>query len=114
MDLADSIHFGCRYTGVILGTVLIIAGFPWLEKIHLFHLPADIVIDRPRFKFLLPMLIVSAVLSLLAWLMRRQPDDISRRPGRQEGLFGFSYFIPTAQRALKKIVMVGEGRRTPL
>jgi Protein of unknown function (DUF2905) len=66
MDLADSIPFGCRYTGVILGTVLIIAGFPWREKIHLFHLPGDIVIDRPGFKFLLPMMIVSAIISLLA------------------------------------------------
>jgi hypothetical protein len=41
---------------------------------HLFHLPGDIVIDRPGFKFFLPittMLIVSVVLSLLAWLLRR-------------------------------------------
>jgi hypothetical protein len=45
---------------------------------------------------------------------RRQLDDISRRPSRQEGLCGFSYFIPSARRALKKIVMVGEGCRTPL
>jgi hypothetical protein len=41
---------------------------------HLFHLPGDIFIDRPGFKFIFPittMLIVSAVLSLAAWLMRR-------------------------------------------
>jgi hypothetical protein len=41
---------------------------------HLFQLPGDILIDRPGFKFIFPittMLIVSAVLSLLAWLMRR-------------------------------------------
>jgi hypothetical protein len=40
----------------------------------LVHLPGDIVIDRPGFKFFFPittMLIVSAVLSLIAWLMRR-------------------------------------------
>lgn len=59
-----------------LGTVLIIAGllWPWLKKVHLFHLPGDIVIDRPGFKFFIPvttMLIVSAVVSILAWLMRR-------------------------------------------
>lgn len=59
-----------------LGTVLIIAGllWPWLRKVHLFHLPGDIVIDRPGFKFFIPittMLIVSAVVSILAWLMRR-------------------------------------------
>jgi hypothetical protein len=41
---------------------------------HLFHLPGDIVIDRPGFKFMFPimtMLIVSVVVSLIAWLMRR-------------------------------------------
>jgi hypothetical protein len=59
-----------------LGTVLIIARllWPWLKKVHLFHLPGDIVIDRPGFKFFIPittMLIVSAVVSILAWLMRR-------------------------------------------
>jgi hypothetical protein len=41
---------------------------------HLFHLPGDIVIDRPGFKFFFPittMLIVSAVLSIIVWLVRR-------------------------------------------
>jgi hypothetical protein len=61
---------------VAIGTALVVAGllWPWLKKLHLFHLPGDIVIDRPGFKFFLPittMLIVSAVLSLIAWLMRR-------------------------------------------
>jgi Protein of unknown function (DUF2905) len=45
-----------------------------LKRMHLFHLPGDIVIDRPGFKFFFPittMLIVSAVVSLIAWLMRR-------------------------------------------
>jgi hypothetical protein len=61
---------------VILGTVLIVIGllWPWLNKLHLFRLPGDIVIDRPGFKFVFPfttMLIVSAVLSILAWFMRR-------------------------------------------
>ena len=40
----------------------------WLVK------PGDVVIDRPGFKFMFPiatMLIISAVLSLLVWLMRR-------------------------------------------
>ncbi len=59
-----------------LGAVLVIAGlaWPWLRKMHLFRLPGDIVIDRPGFKFFFPlttMLIVSVVLSVLAWLMRR-------------------------------------------
>ncbi len=61
---------------VILGTVLIIAGllWPWLKRMNLFHLPGDFVIERPGFKFFFPittMLILSAVLSILAWLMRR-------------------------------------------
>jgi len=61
---------------VAFGTVLIVAGllWPWLKRVHLFHLPGDIVIDRPGFKFFFPittMLIVSVVLSIIAWLMRR-------------------------------------------
>jgi hypothetical protein len=61
---------------IVLGAVLVVAGllWPWLKKVHLFHLPGDIVIDRPGFKFFLPittMLIVSAVLSIVAWLIRR-------------------------------------------
>jgi hypothetical protein len=61
---------------IALGAVLVVAGvfWPWLRRMHFFHLPGDIVIDRPGFKFFLPittMLIVSAGLSLLAWLLRR-------------------------------------------
>ena len=59
-----------------LGTVFILAGllWPWLRRMHLFHLPGDSIIDRPGFKFMFPittMLIISVVLSLLAWLLRR-------------------------------------------
>jgi hypothetical protein len=61
---------------VALGFVLVVAGllWPWLKKINLFHLPGDIIIDRPEFRLFFPittMLIVSAVLSILAWFMRR-------------------------------------------
>jgi hypothetical protein len=61
---------------IAFGTVLVVAGllWPWLKRMHLFHLPGDIVIDRPGFKFFFPittMLIVSVVLSIIAWLMRR-------------------------------------------
>ena len=61
---------------VILGSVLILAGLAWpvLKRLPLFRLPGDIVIDRPGFKFFFPlttMLLVSAALSLLAWLLRR-------------------------------------------
>jgi hypothetical protein len=61
---------------IIFGTVLIVAGliWPWLRRLPLFHLPGDIVIDRPGFKFFFPittMLLLSAVISLLSWLLRR-------------------------------------------
>jgi len=61
---------------ILLGTVLILAGlaWPWLRRLPLFHLPGDIMIDRPGFKFFFPittMLIVSALATLLAWLLRR-------------------------------------------
>ena len=61
---------------IILGTTLVVAGltWPWLRRLPLFHLPGDIVIDRPGFKFFFPlttMLIVSAVISVLSWLLRR-------------------------------------------
>ena len=59
-----------------LGVLLVVAGaaWPWLRKIPLFHLPGDIVIDRPGFRFFLPittMILVSLVLSLIVWLFRR-------------------------------------------
>jgi Protein of unknown function (DUF2905) len=61
---------------IILGTTLVVAGltWPWLRRLPLFHLPGDIVIDRPGFKFFFPittMLLISAVVSLLSWLFRR-------------------------------------------
>jgi len=41
---------------ITLGTILIIAGllWPWLKRVPLFHLPGDIIIDRPEFKFIFP------------------------------------------------------------
>jgi hypothetical protein len=59
-----------------LGAILIVAGllWPWIKSVPLFRLPGDIIIDRPGFKFFLPittMLIVSAALSFLAWIIRR-------------------------------------------
>jgi hypothetical protein len=63
-------------TLVLFGTVLLVAGvaWPWIRRLPLFHLPGDIVIDRPTFKFFFPittMLLVSAVISVLAWIFRR-------------------------------------------
>ena len=61
---------------IIFGTILIVAGliWPWLRRMPLFHLPGDIVIDRPGFKFFFPLttlLLISAIISLLTWLFRR-------------------------------------------
>jgi hypothetical protein len=61
---------------VILGTAILLIGllWPWVRKLPLFKLPGDIVIDRPGFKFFFPittMLLISLVISLLAWLFRR-------------------------------------------
>jgi hypothetical protein len=61
---------------IAFGFLLVIAGlaWPWLRRLPLFHLPGDVVIDRPGFRLFLPfttMLIVSLVLSLILWLMRR-------------------------------------------
>ena len=61
---------------LMLGTVFITAGllWPWLERMHLFHLPGDILMERPGLKFIYPItttLILSAVVSLPVWLMRR-------------------------------------------
>ena len=54
-----------------VGVVLVVAGplWPWLKWMNLFHLPGDVVIDRPGFKFFFPittMLIVSVLLWIIA------------------------------------------------
>jgi len=61
---------------IVLGAGLILVGlgWSWIRRLPLFHLPGDIVIDRPGFRFFFPittMLLLSAVLSLIAWLLRR-------------------------------------------
>ena len=61
---------------IILGIVLVVVGltWPWLQKIGLFRLPGDIVIERENFRFYFPitsMIILSVVFSLLLWLFRR-------------------------------------------
>lgn len=53
-----------------IGVVWLLApNIPWLGR-----LPGDIVIDRDHFKFYFPLttcLVLSALLSLVMWLMRR-------------------------------------------
>ena len=61
---------------VVLGAALILIGlgWPWVKRLPLFKLPGDIIIDRPGFQFFFPittMLIISLVVSILAWIFRR-------------------------------------------
>ena len=61
---------------IFLGTLLILLGlaWPWVRRLPLFHLPGDVVIDRPGFKFFFPlttMLLASLIISVIAWLLRR-------------------------------------------
>jgi hypothetical protein len=63
-------------TLIVLGIVLVVVGltWPWLRSIPFGRLPGDIVIERENFRFYFPlttMIVVSVVLSLLAWLFRR-------------------------------------------
>jgi hypothetical protein len=61
---------------ITLGIVLVILGLAWplLGRLGLGRLPGDIVIERDGFTFYLPLatsLLVSAVLTLLLWLIGR-------------------------------------------
>jgi hypothetical protein len=63
-------------TLLTVGVVLLVVGlaWPWLARSPLGRLPGDIVIDRPDFKLYVPittMLLVSVLVSLLLWLLRR-------------------------------------------
>ncbi len=64
-----------RSTLIALGILLLVAGIVWpLVSRYLGRLPGDIVVRRPGFTFVFPVvtcLIVSLVLSLLLWLLRR-------------------------------------------
>ena len=61
---------------VVLGLMFLALGLLWpvLSRIGLGRLPGDIVIRRPGFTLYIPWvtcLLVSAALTLLAWLLRR-------------------------------------------
>ena len=61
---------------IILGLLIVAAGvlWPWLSKLPIGRLPGDVVVDRPGFKLFAPfttMIIVSLVVSLIVWLLRR-------------------------------------------
>ena len=61
---------------ITIGLLIALVGllWPWITKLGLGRLPGDLRIDRPGFTLFAPfttMLIVSVVLSLLIWLLRR-------------------------------------------
>ncbi len=61
---------------ITLGVVLLLAGFfwPYLQKLNLFHLPGDIVVEKKNFQFYFPIttsIILSIVLTLIIWLISR-------------------------------------------
>ena len=61
---------------VIVGALLVVLGlaWPWIERLGLGRLPGDIRIEREGFGFYFPLttgLIVSLVVSLVIWLLRR-------------------------------------------
>jgi Protein of unknown function (DUF2905) len=61
---------------IILGIVLVAAGllWPFIDKLGLGRLPGDIVVERPDYSFYFPImtsLVISAVLSLVLWLVNR-------------------------------------------
>lgn len=63
-------------TLLILGLVLILMAlaWPWLKHIPFGRLPGDIVIERENARFFFPitsMILVSALLSILAWFFNR-------------------------------------------
>ena len=63
-------------TLIIFGIALLVIGltWPWVSRLPLGRLPGDIIIDRPSFRFYLPvttMIVVSIMLSFILWLFRR-------------------------------------------
>jgi uncharacterized membrane-anchored protein len=65
---------------IIAGAVLLVLGlaWSWLVRLGLGELPGDISIQRPGFRFYAPLgsgllisVVLSLVLTLIAWLWRR-------------------------------------------
>lgn len=61
---------------IVLGVILIVVGLAWplLAKLGLGRLPGDIHVEREGFSFFFPIttgLILSVVVSLILWLLRK-------------------------------------------
>jgi hypothetical protein len=63
-------------TLIAIGLLIALIGllWPWIAKLGLGRLPGDLIIDKPGFKLFAPfttMIVISVVLSLIIWLLRR-------------------------------------------
>jgi len=63
-------------TLITVGLLISLIGLLWpcVSKLGLGRLPGDLIIDKPGFKLFAPfttMIVVSVVLSLIVWLLRR-------------------------------------------
>lgn len=61
---------------IVVGIAIVLLGlaWPWLGNLPLGRLPGDIVVRRENFTLYLPittMIVVSLVLSVLVWILRR-------------------------------------------
>jgi ribose/xylose/arabinose/galactoside ABC-type transport system permease subunit len=61
---------------ITLGVLFLLAGlaWPWLARLGLGRLPGDINVERDGWSFHFPLvtsLVISIVLSLLVWLLRK-------------------------------------------
>jgi len=61
---------------IVTGLIVLAVGllWPWLGKLPLGRLPGDIVVDRENFRFYFPlttMILLSVLLSLVLWLLRK-------------------------------------------
>jgi hypothetical protein len=65
---------------LLAGAILLVLGllWPWLTRLGLGNLPGDISLQRPGFRFYAPLgssllisIVLSLVLTLVAWLWRR-------------------------------------------
>ena len=61
---------------ITIGLLIALIGllWPWISKLGLGRLPGDLIIDKPGFRLFAPfttMIVVSVILSLIIWLLRR-------------------------------------------
>jgi len=67
---------GVQRVLITLGLLIAVVGllWPWIGKLGLGRLPGDLRIDKPGFTLYAPfttMIVLSLVLSLVIWLLRR-------------------------------------------